>query len=98
MKHDISAVQVYGIILLVIGIAARYLVNRRRYNRRISIQPYVIYEHSEARTFIEGLVKFIGLVMVLFGLYLIVIEWENHRVSDQYRMEQQHPKTAQNLS
>jgi hypothetical protein len=98
MKHDISAVQAYGIILLVIGMAARYLVNRRRFNRRSRIQPYVNYEQSEARSFIEGLVKFIGLLMVLFGLYLIVIEYENHRVSNKDRTEQHHPKAAQNLS
>lgn len=96
----ISAVPVYGIILFLTGLALRYRVNRRRFNRRnvAGLQTFSSYGQSVAISLFERLVKFIGLVMLLFSLYLMAIEWMNHRFNKKYRQGNQQHKTAQHLS
>lgn len=66
-------VQIIGVVLLLIGMAMRYWVNRRRFNRRTitGMQVFNSYEKALAQTWLEKLVKLAGLALVLFGLLLI---------------------------
>jgi hypothetical protein len=66
-------VQIYGIVLLVIGAAMRYWVNRRRFNRRTitGIQVFSNYEKAVTLTYFEKLVKLAGLLILGFGILLI---------------------------
>lgn len=79
--ENITRVQVYGTILLIVGLIARYWVIRRRYNNNNPrgnnyMQPRS-YEKDAANTFIENTIKISGYLLILAGVFLILIEWFN---------------------
>lgn len=63
----------YGIIFLLAGLALRYFVNRRRFNRRsiTGMQQYKNYEQAVATTFFEKVLKIVGLALILLGAFLV---------------------------
>ena len=95
--QGISLVQVIGAICVIIGYAFRYWVNRRRFNRTSygGVQLYQSYEHKVAFTLIERLVRFVGLALILFGLFLIFAEVINHHYAKHPVWENQHHKQTQ---
>lgn len=61
---------VIGIILLVLGLALRYWINRRKFYRRgpMGAEGFSSYESSVFIKFIESVGKWIAYAMIIFGL------------------------------
>jgi hypothetical protein len=63
-----------GIIICGIGFFLCYVVGRRRFNRRGigGLQQYHSYGTAIITTLLEKLVKFIGIILLLIGLWLTI--------------------------
>ncbi|WP_410221426.1 hypothetical protein [Pedobacter sp.] len=85
----ITTVQWYGIILVILGLIFRYIVARNRFNRRGSggLQEYDSYNKALVTTAFERFLKIIGTGMLLFGLFLIAIEWFNKNTAERLELE-----------
>jgi len=61
---------VIGIIFLVLGLALRYWINRRKFYRRgpMGAEGFSSYESSVFIKFIESVGKWIAYAMIIFGL------------------------------
>lgn len=61
---------VIGIIFLVLGLALRYWINRRRFYRRspTGAEGFSSYEKSVAIKFIERLGKWVAYALIILGL------------------------------
>lgn len=61
---------VIGIIFLVLGLALRYWINRRKFYRRgpMGVEGFSSYESSVFIKFIERIGKWIAYAMIIFGL------------------------------
>lgn len=66
-----------GSIALIIGIAIRYVIGRRKFNRRSStgMQQFSSYEKAVGITLVERFFRFIGLLLILAGLFVIAFGW-----------------------
>ncbi|WP_448635419.1 hypothetical protein [Pedobacter panaciterrae] len=80
---DISNVQVYGTIILIIGLALRYAMYRRKFNRtnRYGVQYFRNFEYKSAAQPLEKFAKIIAMALILFGCFLLIVEWYNHKDS-----------------
>ena len=80
---DITNVQVYGTIILIAGLALRYLMYRRRFNRNnaAGVQQFRNFEHKSVVQPFEKLMKVIAMALILFGAFLLIVEWYNHKDS-----------------
>ncbi|MCJ0743487.1 hypothetical protein [Pedobacter montanisoli] len=85
----VTTVQWYGIILIILGLIFRYIVARNRFNRRGSggLQQYDSYNKALVTTAFERFLKIIGTGMLLFGVFLIAIEWFNKSTTEKYKLE-----------
>ena len=61
---------VIGILFLVLGLALRYWINRRKFYRRspIGAESFSSYEKSVGIKFIERVGKWIAYALIIFGL------------------------------
>lgn len=77
----VSFVQVLGYILLLVGLCLSYWLNRRRFNRTVGYRTegFRSYEHKTATRTLEWLFKKIAWAFILFGGFLVAIEYFNHR-------------------
>nr|WP_157536285.1 molybdenum ABC transporter permease [Mucilaginibacter sp. L294] len=93
--HHLSSVQVTGIVILFIGIALRYWVNRRRFYRTNStgVQLFGSYSKKVAFTIFEKLIKLLGLIMVIFGLLITLMEWSNQTHDRNVAQRSHHNRT-----
>jgi uncharacterized membrane protein len=87
--EQISKVQVYGIILLIIGVAIRYFINRRRFNRtnEAAVQIFKSFEHKTFIRPLESIFKLIAMALILFGFLLIAIECYNRKDLDKHQQQ-----------
>jgi len=69
-----KSVELFGILIVLAGLMLRYWMNRRRFNRRnvAGVQVFSSYEKRVVLTFGERLLKLLGLVFILFGIYVIL--------------------------
>jgi hypothetical protein len=67
--------KVIGIIACILGLAIRYIVNRRRFNRRSpqGVQLFDNYEKAFFTTLGEKVAKIIELVLILGGSFFYVL-------------------------
>jgi hypothetical protein len=74
MKHN--PITVHACILLGIGLAIRYIISRRRFNRRgvAGLQLFSSYERWWITTRIERLFNFLALLAIIAGLFLLIIK------------------------
>jgi len=73
---------VLGIIALVLGLALRYWINRRKFNRRAATgaEGFSNYERSVAITFLERLGKWLAWILIIFGvLFLSSYCWQKKK-------------------
>ena len=79
MKPSIS-LQVQGIIMLVIGIAIRYWIAKRKFNRRAitGAQVFNSYKESVFIRVFEWLVKWAGTILIVIGAILIIMRYVKH--------------------
>jgi preprotein translocase subunit SecG len=82
---DITSVQVYGTIILIVGIILRYFMYRRKFNRNnaYGVQQFRNFEHKSVAQPFEKLVRIIAIALILFGAFLLLVEWYNHKDTHQ---------------
>lgn len=70
MGRNNIAFIVVGIIALVIGIALRFFVGRRRFYRRnqSGLQGFKNYRSAVFTPFIEGILAYIGWLLIIIGV------------------------------
>lgn len=80
-----------AILLILSGAAARYLINRRNFNRRnqFGTQGFKSYEHSQFTRFTETIIKLTGLLLIIAGILLFLLS-----LAQPY----QHPKKTSQLN
>ncbi|WP_214226670.1 molybdenum ABC transporter permease [Pedobacter sp. B4-66] len=88
---DISNVQVYGTIILIIGLVLRYTMYRRKFNRTnaAGIQQFRNFEHKSVAQPFERFVKIMAMALILFGSFLLIVEWYNHKDDKEKRPMQE---------
>lgn len=61
---------IIGILFLVLGLALRYWINRRKFYRRspIGAESFSSYEKSVGIKFIEKVGKWVAYALIIFGL------------------------------
>jgi len=66
----------HAYILIGLGLAIRYIISRRRFNRRgvAGLQQFSSYEKWWLVTRIEALFKFLGLLSILAGILLLIFK------------------------
>jgi len=66
----------HAIILIGIGLAIRYIISRRRFNRRgvAGLQLFSSYEKWWLTTRIEALFYFLGLLAIGSGIFLFIFK------------------------
>ncbi len=66
-----------GWIALVLGLAIRYFINRRKFNRRAvtGLEQFGSYEKAVGTNLLERLFKLVGLILILLGAFVILGEW-----------------------
>lgn len=86
----ITTVQWYGIVLIVAGLSFRNIVGRNRFNRRGvgGLQGYDNYNKALATTIFERLLKILGTLLILGGIFLYAVEWYNKRTAEKFRQEE----------
>jgi hypothetical protein len=64
----------FGVLLFIIGLVIRYLINRRRFNRRgvAGLQHFSTYESANLNQFIEGIGMIIALLFILGGVIIFI--------------------------
>ena len=75
MKHANHTVLILAIILFVAGLLIRYIIGRRRFNRRGvgGLQHFKSYNTSLIIPVIERVLNIIGALMILAGIALYFI-------------------------
>ncbi|SDH50035.1 hypothetical protein [Mucilaginibacter gossypii] len=68
-------VSILSIILLVIGVSIRYIIGRRRFNRRgvAGLPHFKSYEAALLTTYIERFLNIIGTLMIIAAIILYLI-------------------------
>ena len=63
-------------MLITIGFAVRYIIGRRRFNRRgiTGLQVFSSYEHWWLTTRVESLLNLLALLVILAGLFLLFFQ------------------------
>ncbi|WP_149242996.1 hypothetical protein [Dyadobacter sp. 32] len=76
---SLTAVSVYGLILLAGGIGLRLVIGKRRFDRRgfAGLQHYSSYWAGLLTSVLESLAAIISAIMVLGGAALILVELYN---------------------
>lgn len=74
IQHNHLCAHAY--ILIGIGLAIRYWIGRRRFNRRgiAGLQTFSSYERWWLTTRLEYLVNFLALLAILCGLFLLLFK------------------------
>lgn len=83
---------ILGWVALVIGIALKYLIGRRRFNRRTptGMQPFKSYEAAMATGFLEWIFGIVATLLVLGGLFFIIFgTWYTKNQAKKQQLEKQ---------
>ncbi len=67
--------KIIGIIFIVAGIALRYWVNKRRFDRRAitGLEMFSSYGKARLTVFLERLIKLLGLLLIAGGGILVLL-------------------------
>lgn len=73
--HHINHLTVYAIILLAIGLLLRYIIGKRRFNRRgiAGTQYFKSYGVALVTTIIERIINIIATLMIMGAIFLYLI-------------------------
>lgn len=74
-------IYVIASFIFIAGVALRYWVNRRRFNRRnfSGLETFKSYEHKTGTRFMEQLFKIIAWLLILGGAILFFMIWVGNR-------------------
>lgn len=80
-------------IALTLGLAIRYIVNRRKFNRRAvtGVEQFGSYEKFVATSFVERVFKLIGLGLIVIGLFALMGKWLEKSREREEKMENTRP-------
>lgn len=72
-KSNITVITI-GVLLLVSGLVIRYIINRRRFNRRGEggLQHFKSYERATVITFIEKIIMLLSMILLLVGVVFLI--------------------------
>jgi len=73
--HHTNHLTIYAIILLAIGLSLRYIIGRRRFNRRgvAGLQHFKSYVVALIVMFIEKLVNIVATLIIIGAIFLYLI-------------------------
>ena len=73
--HHTNQLTIYAIILLVFGLLLRYIIGKRRFNRRGvgGMQYFKSYGLALVTTIIERIVKIIATLMIIGAIILYLV-------------------------
>ncbi|MDN3693741.1 molybdenum ABC transporter permease [Chryseobacterium tructae] len=88
---------IMGLFFFIIGIALRYWINRRKFNRRNAsgLEGFSNYERATATRFLERIGKLIAYVCIAVGLLFLLMFWQDKKRLDkeaQKNIEMQKPQ------
>lgn len=85
MNSDIT-VLIVGLIMITIGIVLRVYVSRNRFYRSSKgWQQFSSYSKAVGITFVEKLIRFVGTILLIGGIFFLIVVWFNHKTTTQYR-------------
>lgn len=75
---------IIGISFFAIGVALRYWINRRKFNRRnvAGLEGFSSYEKATATRFLEGIGKLIAYAAILVGILFLLMFWQDKKRLD----------------
>lgn len=75
------SINVIASFILILGLGLRYLVNRRKFNRRnfSGVEAFKSYEHKTSARFIDQLLKLLAWLLILGGAILFFMIWVGNR-------------------
>jgi hypothetical protein len=81
--------QVLGIILIIIGCIIIYFIGRRKFYRRTitGSEQFKSYERSLVTPLIERLLRTIGILLVLVGIFFWFVGWGNKKFEEKHRRD-----------
>jgi hypothetical protein len=70
-----ASIKILAIVIFIIGAALRYLMNRRRFNRRnfTGAEEFKNYEHKTGTEVVEKVIKIIAWLLMIGGAFLYII-------------------------
>lgn len=76
---------ILGIISIVIGLAIRYIINRRRFYRRnvAGLETFSSYEKSVVTNILEHIGRLIAFVLIIFGAFLLLVHYTSPKKDKQ---------------
>jgi hypothetical protein len=74
--HHTTHLTIYAIILLAIGLSLRYIIGKRRFNRRgvAGLQHFESYGVALFTTIIERVLNIIATLMIIGAIFLYLIK------------------------
>jgi hypothetical protein len=74
--HYTTHLTIYAIILLAVGLLLRYIIGKRRFNRRgvAGLQYFKSYGVAVITTIIEWVVNIIATLMIIGAIFLYLIK------------------------
>ena len=74
--HHTNHLTIYAIILLVIGLLLRYVIGKRRFNRRgvAGLQHFKSYSVAVITIAVEKVVNIIAILMIIGAIFLYLIK------------------------
>jgi membrane-associated PAP2 superfamily phosphatase len=80
---------VIGILFLVLGLALRYWINRRRFYRRSPMggESFSSYEKSVATKFLERVGKWVAYALIIFGLLSLWVYSREKKDAEKHKVE-----------
>ncbi|MCH5684293.1 hypothetical protein LWM68_08465 [Niabella sp. W65] len=84
---------IISIVAIIVGLALRYWMNRRRFNRNnyAGVQTFKSHEHKVVIGPAEHFIKLLGLLLALTGGFLLFIVCSNKRSAEKHRQEHVQP-------
>lgn len=95
LTHSLT-VLILGIFLFIGGGLLRYFVGRNRFNRvnAFGVQGFRNYERKTFTVFFEMILRVIGLLSMLAGIFLMLLWWYNHHNETKFKEQQQLEKST----
>jgi len=74
--HHTNHLTIYAIILLALGLSLRYIIGKRRFNRRgvAGLQQFKSYSVALITTIVESVVNIIAALLIIGAICLYLIK------------------------
>lgn len=84
---------IIGMLFLVLGLALRYWINRRKFYRRspTGAESFSSYEKSVGIKFIERIGKWVAYALIIFGLLSLWVYYREKKEKQQQKVKTEQP-------